>query len=201
MFWVILCLNVRELCFLYICIYIFHVAVSYEVFTYVIYQKLYDGLRVHRETGVHSHVESYPKLKKWYSITPCCLSLRIIRYGSRVSGAIQWKEYCSPLHLVTIPTALDYGRPTKQLYDFKFSNRILISCMNFWDKTWFLSFRVFELLSLSLHSQRFVRCVLRPSSVVPCRTREPTRNFEPRPLFNLRRSLGSCCGSVKSPEE
>ena len=40
-----------------------------------------------------------------------------------------------------------------------------------------------------LDSQRFGRCVLRPSSGVSCRTREPTRNFEPHLLFNLRRSL------------
>ena len=54
-----------------------------------------------------------------------------------------------------------------------------------------LSFRVFGLLSssLSLYSQRFGRCVLPPSSDVSCRTREPTRNFEPRPLFNPRGSL------------
>ena len=50
---------------------------------------------------------------------------------------------------------------------------------------------VFGILSLSLllHSQRFGRCVLRPSSSVSCRTREPTQNFLPRPLFNPLRSL------------
>ena len=30
---------------------------------------------------------------------------------------------------------------------------------------------------------------LQPSSGVSCRTREPTRNFKPRPLFNSQRSL------------
>ena len=51
----------------------------------------------------------------------------------------------------------------------------------------FLSFRVFGLLfsSLLLYSQRFGRYVLRHSLGV-CWTREPTWNFEPRPLFNLR---------------
>ena len=32
----------------------------------------------------------------------------------------------------------------------------------------------------------FGRCIFWPSSDVSCRTREPIRNFEPRPLFNPR---------------
>ena len=35
------------------------------------------------ETRVQSQVESYQRLKKWYLIPPC-LTLSIIRYGSRV---------------------------------------------------------------------------------------------------------------------
>ena len=35
------------------------------------------------ETKVQSQVESYQRLKKWYLIPPC-LTLSIIRYGSRV---------------------------------------------------------------------------------------------------------------------
>ena len=35
------------------------------------------------ETGIQSLVESYQRLKKWYSM-PVCLTLSIIRYGSRV---------------------------------------------------------------------------------------------------------------------
>ena len=48
-----------------------------------------------------------------------------------------------------------------------------------------LSLRVFGLLSSSLllFPQRFHRYVFRPSSGV-CRTREPSRNFELRPLWN-----------------
>ena len=38
-----------------------------------------------QETGVHSQVESYQRLKKWYLIPPC-LTLSIIRYGSRVKS-------------------------------------------------------------------------------------------------------------------
>ena len=66
-----------------------------------------------------------------------------------------------------------------------------IICLNFWDEVWwFLSLRVFRLLSSSLlfYSQCFGQYVLRLSSVV-CRTREPTQNFEPCPLFNPRSSL------------
>ena len=36
-----------------------------------------------RETWVRSQVESYQRLKKWYLMPPC-LTLSIIRYGSRV---------------------------------------------------------------------------------------------------------------------
>ena len=53
----------------------------------------------------------------------------------------------------------------------------------------FLSLRVFGLFSSSLllFPQRFGRYVLRPSSGV-CRTREPSRNFELRPLLKPRGS-------------
>ena len=55
----------------------------------------------------------------------------------------------------------------------------------------FLSLRVFGLLSpsllLLLFPQRFGRYILRPYSGV-CRTREPSRNFELRPLLNPWRS-------------
>ena len=36
-----------------------------------------------REIWVQSQVESYQRLKKWYLMPPC-LTLSIIRYGSRV---------------------------------------------------------------------------------------------------------------------
>ena len=39
--------------------------------------------RMARETWVQSQVESYQRLKKWYLMPPC-LTLSIIRYGSRV---------------------------------------------------------------------------------------------------------------------
>ena len=60
------------------------------------------------------------------------------------------------------------------------------SRLNFWDDVWwFLSLRVFGLLSSSLllFPQRFGRYVLQPYSGI-CRTQEPSRNFELRPLLN-----------------
>ena len=53
----------------------------------------------------------------------------------------------------------------------------------------FLLLRVFRLLSSSLllFPQRFGRYIIRPSSGVR-RTREPSRNFELRPLLNPWRS-------------
>ena len=68
-------------------------------------------------------------------------------------------------------------------YEYVFLIIVIISCLNFWDEScWFLSLRVFRLLSSSLllFPQRFGRYVRRPSSSV-CRTREPTRKFELRP--------------------
>ena len=64
------------------------------------------------------------------------------------------------------------------------------SCLNIWDEVWwFLSLRVFELLSSSslLFPQRFGWYILRTSSGV-CRTREPSWNFKLRPLLNPRGS-------------
>ena len=54
----------------------------------------------------------------------------------------------------------------------------------------FLLFRVFGLSSsLLLYSKHFGRFVLRPSSGVSSRIREPTVNFEPIPLFNPWRQI------------
>ena len=64
--------------------------------------------------------------------------------------------------------------------------KFIVSCLNFWvEAWWFLSLRVFKLLSSSLliFPQRFGGYVLRPSSCV-CRNRELSRNFELRPLLN-----------------
>ena len=44
-----------------------------------------------RKTWVQSQVESYQRLKKWY-LMPLCLTLSIIKYGSRVKWSYPGKE-------------------------------------------------------------------------------------------------------------
>ena len=66
------------------------------------------------------------------------------------------------------------------------------SCLNFCDEAWwFLSLRVFRLLSSSLllFPQRFDWYVLRPSSGI-CWTWEPTQNFE---LSFIESTGVACC--------
>ena len=67
-----------------------------------------------RETWVQSQVKSYQRLKKWYRMPPC-LTLSIIRYGSKVKWSNPGKGVApSPSYRKgSLPVALDYGR---QLY-------------------------------------------------------------------------------------
>ena len=72
-----------------------------------------------QETGVQSQVESYRRLQKWYLIPPC-LTLRIIRYVSRVKWNNPGKgvapspsPWCSSYWKGRFWVALDYG---DQLY-------------------------------------------------------------------------------------
>ena len=72
-----------------------------------------------RETWVQSQVESYQRLKKWYLMPPC-LTLSIIRYGSRVKWSNPGKgvapfptPWCSSYRKGSLRVTLDYGR---QLY-------------------------------------------------------------------------------------
>ena len=51
------------------------------VYIYVLYRLECSPMA--RETWVQSQVESYQRLKKWYLMPPC-LTLSIIRCGSRV---------------------------------------------------------------------------------------------------------------------
>ena len=81
---------------------------------------------------------------------------------------------------------------------------IYISCLNFWHEAWwfFISqgFWIIFFIFIVIFKS-FSRYVLRPSSDV-CRTREPTRNFEPHPLLNLWRGSKFHVGSRvrKTPE-
>ena len=72
-----------------------------------------------RETWVQSQVESYQRLKKWY-LMPHCLTLSIIRYGSRIKWSDPRKRvtspptvWCSSYRKGSLRVILDYGR---QLY-------------------------------------------------------------------------------------
>ena len=79
-----------------------------------------------REIWAQSQVESYQRLKKWYLILPC-LTLSIIRYGSR----IKWSNPGEGVMLTPTPSCSSY---------WKGSLRVTIDCghqlyfMNFWWK-------------------------------------------------------------------
>ena len=52
------------------------------------------------------------------------------------------------------------------------------------------SLRIFGLLYSSSNSQRFSRCVFRPSSGISCQNREPARNFQLNPFIQSRAKIG-----------
>ena len=69
-----------------------------------------------RETWVRSQIESYQRLKKRYLIHPC-LTLSIIRYGSRVKWSNPGKgvvpfptTWCISYRKGSLQVTLDYGR-------------------------------------------------------------------------------------------
>ena len=75
-----------------------------------------------RETWLHSLVESYQRLKKWYLMPPY-LTLSIIRYGSRVKWSNPWKEvapfptpWCSSYRKGNLWVTLDYSRQLYYIY-------------------------------------------------------------------------------------
>ena len=72
-----------------------------------------------RKTWVQCQVQSYQRLKKWY-LKPPCLTLSIIRYGSRIKWSNPWKgvppfptPWCSSYRKGSHRVTLDYVR---QLY-------------------------------------------------------------------------------------
>ena len=66
---------------IYIYIYIYGQYLYIYIYIYIYIKP--DICQAVRETWVRSQVESYKRLKKWYLMPPC-LTLSIIRYGSRV---------------------------------------------------------------------------------------------------------------------
>ena len=97
-----------------------------------------------RETWAQSQVESYKRLKKWYLMPPC-LTLSIIRYGSRVKWSNPGKgqapfliPWCSRYRKGSLQVTLDYGH---QLY------LLFYNCSEF-DSRWV--YREFYILVLYL---------------------------------------------------
>ena len=86
-----------------------------------------------QETWVQSQVESYQRLKKW-DLMPPCLTLSIIRYGSRVKWVNPGKgvvpsltPWCSSYRKGSLRVTLDYGR---QLYFLLFTLFYVISIIH-----------------------------------------------------------------------
>ena len=84
-----------------------------------------------RETWVQSQVESYQRLKKWYLMPPC-LTLSIIRYGSRVKWSNSGKgvapsptPWCSSYRKGSLRVTLDYCRQFYLLISISIRNEVL----------------------------------------------------------------------------
>ena len=84
-----------------------------------------------RETWVQSQVESYQRLKKWYLMPPC-LTLSIIRYGSRVKWSNPGKgvapsptPWCSSYRKGSLRVTLDYDRQLYFTYIYIYSGEFL----------------------------------------------------------------------------
>ena len=102
-----------------------------------------------QETRVQSQVKSYQSLKKWYLMPPC-LTLSIIRWGSRVKWSNPGNGVASPLHLgvVAIERGGAFGSLSTMVVNFtlliRYSVRIklkfLLSFCRYTDWSWYLWF-------------------------------------------------------------
>ena len=77
--------------------------------------KFLEGSPMTRKTRVKCQVETYQRLKKWYLMPPC-ITLSIIRYGSRVKWSNPGKRVapsptprCSSYWKGNLQVTLDYG--------------------------------------------------------------------------------------------
>ena len=89
-----------------------------------------------RETWVRSQVESYQRLKKWYLMPPC-LTLSIIRCGSRVKWSNPEKGVApSPTHWCSkLSKREPSGHPRLYIYKNYWLRGISNFCMK--TKFWF----------------------------------------------------------------
>ena len=81
--------NLMHMYQLYIYIYSWYIVDMYALYIYI-YSWCICASPMAREIWVQSQVESYQRLKKWYLMPPC-LTLSIIRYGSRVKWSTPGK--------------------------------------------------------------------------------------------------------------
>ena len=103
------------------CFSCFEIPMFYVIYIWTLYVH-FTHIRIwvcYTETCVQSQVESYQRLKKWY-LMPLCLTLSIIRYGSRVKWSNQEKGVapsptpcCSIYWKESLLVTLDYSH---QLY-------------------------------------------------------------------------------------
>ena len=101
-----------------------------------------------RETWVQSQVESYQRLKKWYLMPPC-LTLSIIRYGSRVKWSNPGKgvapfptPWCSSYRKGSLRVTLDYGRQLHFFYLYIYIYMCVCVCVS--EISWFALFFSFS---------------------------------------------------------
>ena len=92
-----------------------------------------------RETWVQSQIESYQRLKKW-NLTPPCLTLSNIRYGSRVKWSNPWKgvapsptPWCSSYRKGSLRAISYYSH---QLY-FTYTYNSSITALSKFYRIWF----------------------------------------------------------------
>ena len=69
---------------------------------------------------IYIYIYIYQRLKKWYLMPPC-LTLSIIRYGSRVKQSNPGKEQRPPLHLGVVAIEKGaFGLPSTMVANFTF---------------------------------------------------------------------------------
>ena len=116
---------------MYVCMYVI-LTFSCKYINIVHYICMYVcglAVRVFANGPVQSQVESYQRLKKWY-LMPTCLTLSIIRYGSRVKWSNPGQGVapsptprCSSYRKGSLRVTLDQGRQLNFMYVARYRRR------------------------------------------------------------------------------
>ena len=108
------------------------------------------------ETWVQSQVKSYQRLKKWFLMLPC-LTLSIIRYGSRVKWSNPGKElvptptpWCSSYRKWSLRVTLNYGRQIYLLSNTNNTTGYAFKRFNLSSSLWIKFFIVWKFLKIML---------------------------------------------------